>query len=84
MVFGPRMRMYDDAPGSPAWDVTSTFGALAAIALTMLVSFDRVMAAESTVLITLPSFSRVVVSPWPVTTTSPSRSGLATSVKSCV
>ena len=80
----PRMRMYDDAPGAPELDTICTFGAFAASALTMFDSLLCEIAAESTVLITVPSFSRVVAVPAPVITTSPSCSGFAISVKSCV
>src|SRR6185437_990641 len=49
IVLGPRIRMYDDDPGSPEDDVTSTFGALPASAETILVSSDRVTSDVSTV-----------------------------------
>ena len=80
----PRMRMYDDAPGSPDDCVTSTLGALAASACTTFDSFDFTMSAASTALRTLPSFSACVTVPAPVTTTSPNRNGLGASRKSCV
>src|SRR6185437_5768247 len=41
IVLGPRMRMYDDDPGSPDDDVISTFGALPEIAETMFVSSQQ-------------------------------------------
>src|SRR6185312_3550506 len=81
IVLGPRMRMYDDEPGSPDDELTSTFGALPASADTTFDSLDREMSDVSTVLMTLPNFSRVVDVPSPVTTTSPNRSGLASSTK---
>ena len=76
--------MYDDAPGSPELDCTSTPGALAARALTMLFSLERVMAVESTFDRAVPSFSAADSVPAPVTTTSPRRSGLTGSEKSWV
>src|SRR5947208_1605733 len=63
--------MYEEAPGSPDWDETTTFGAFAARALTTLFSLLLRMSDESTLFRTLPSFSAVLVVPAPVTTTSP-------------
>ena len=61
-----------------------TLGALPAIAFTTFDSLLREIAAESTVLMTVPIFSRVLCVPAPVTTTSPSRSGFDSRVKSWV
>src|SRR5688500_4084610 len=44
----PRMRMYDDAPGSPDDWVTSTLGALAASACTTCDSFDLTSSSAAT------------------------------------
>ena len=76
--------MNDDAPGSPDWPVTWTFGALAASASTMFCSLLCSIWSAETVLRTLPSFSVEVAVPAPVTTSSPSCSGLAASEKSLV
>jgi hypothetical protein len=84
IVLRPRMMIDEPAPGSPAWDVTSTPGAFAASAFTMLGSLDFVTSSAFTELMVFPSFSTVVDVPDPVTTTSPSRSGFAASVKSFV
>lgn len=76
--------MFDDAPGSPAWLVTFTFGALPANAFTMFVCSEFVIVVLSTEFTTMPSFSRVLDVPFPVTTTSPSLSGFVSRTKSCV
>src|SRR6476469_2109907 len=82
MVVGPRIWIWDDAPGSPEADVTFTFGALAASAFTTLYSLLRWIAVESTVLRPVPSFSTSDTVPAPVTTISPSWSGFSASLKS--
>ena len=84
MVLAPRIRMNEEAPGSPACDTTSTFGALPARASTKFISSLRWINPESTWFRTLPSFSACVTVPAPVTTISPSCSGFAMRVKSCV
>ncbi len=81
-VLAPRMRMEVEAPGSPEVEITSTLGALAASAVTRLLSLLRAMSAESTLLRTLPSFSTEDSVPAPVTTSSPSWSGLGASAAS--
>ena len=82
-VLAPRMRIAVLAPGSPAVETISTFGALAARALTRLDSLLRWMSEESTLFRTLPSFSTSRLVPAPVTTTSPSCKGFGLSEKSC-
>ena len=81
MVLMPRMTISEPAPGSPACDVTSTPGALAANEFTMFDSFDFLMSSCFTELIDVASFSRTLVVPDPVTTTSPSRSGFLSRAK---
>ncbi len=81
-VLAPRMRIEVEAPGSPDVEMTSTLGALAASAVTRLVSLLRAMSEESTLLRTFPSFSTSVSVPAPVTTTSPSWSGFGAREKS--
>ena len=77
--------MYADEPGSPPCVLTVTFGACPASAETMFCdSLDRLIADESTELITVPIFSAVFEVPAPVTITTPSCSGLDSSTKSCV
>jgi len=76
--------MNDEAPGSPDWLDTKTFGALAASASTTFDSLLRSICSAPTVLRTLPSFSVDVAVPAPVTTISPSWSGLGARLKSCV
>ena len=84
IVRKPRILMDDDAPGSPADEVTSTPGALAASACTMLLSFAFTIRSAETLFRTLPSFSTSVAVPAPVMTTSPSCSGLFSRAKSWV
>src|SRR6476619_2548628 len=47
-VLAPRMRIEDEAPGSPEVEVTSTLGALADRAVTILFSLLRLISDEST------------------------------------
>ena len=82
MVVWPRIRMWTDAPGSPELEVTVTFGALAASALTMLGSALRTMESESILLRPVPIFSTSLAVPAPVTTISPNCRGLSARVKS--
>ena len=56
--FGPRMRMYAPAPGSPDDEVTSTLGALPASAATRLGSVAFWISSACTVLIETPSRAR--------------------------
>ena len=82
-VLMPRIVIDVLAPGSPEPETTVTPAAFDESAFTRLRSDDFAMSTASTVVVTVPSTSRVDDVPDPVTTTSPSRSGFATSVKSC-
>src|SRR6185437_4553615 len=66
IVLGPRIRIYEDEPGSPDDDTTSTLGALPASADTTLVSLDLAISDVSTELTADPSRSRVWLVPSPV------------------